>query len=245
MEEKPNYYAIIPADVRYDNKLRANEKLLYGEITALTQKTGECWASNRYFSELYNVKINAVATWIKHLKELNYIDVDYIYKGKEIEKRIIKLGTIQKDTTYSQKDMGVFTKRYEGTIQKGEDNNTSINNTRKNNTSIKENIKRKYFDNDKLNDIFLEFLEIRKKKKAVNSDRAIKTLINKLSKYDEDTKYKMIEQSLVNSWKDVYEIKNNLKKEKVNNNVFAELWEKEDEQITNFVDANYIEKRIS
>ncbi len=65
----------------------------------------------------------------------------------------------------------------------------------------------KYFSNDNLNSIFEEFLEVRKKLKAVNSDRAIKTLINKLNKYDDATKYQMIENSIVNSWKDVYELK--------------------------------------
>ena len=124
MEEKPNYYAVIPANVRYDNDLRANEKLLYGEITALAQKTGECWANNKYFSELYEVKPNAIATWIRHLKEKEYILVDYEYSGREIAKRIIKIGGIQKDSTYSQKDS-------RGGIQKGEENNTSINNTSK------------------------------------------------------------------------------------------------------------------
>ena len=140
MNEKPNYYAIIPAEVRYDNTLRPNEKLLYGEITALAQKTGECWASNKYFSDLYGVKDNAVATWIRHLKEKKYILIDYEYKGKEIQKRIIKIGGIQKDSTYSQKDMGVFTKRYEGGIQKGEENNTSSNNTSINNIYIVEQV---------------------------------------------------------------------------------------------------------
>ena len=67
--------------------------------------------------------------------------------------------------------------------------------------------KKIYFDNDNLNSIFEEFIEVRKKLKAVNSERAIKTLINKLNKYDDDTKYKMIENSIVNSWKDVYELK--------------------------------------
>ena len=65
----------------------------------------------------------------------------------------------------------------------------------------------KYFSNDNLESIFKEFLEVRKKLKAVNSDRAIKTLINKLNKYDDATKYQMIENSIVNSWKDVYELK--------------------------------------
>jgi len=123
MEERPNYYSVIPANVRYDNTLRPNEKILYSEITALTQKNGECWASNKYFAELYEVKENAVATWIKHLKDKDYISIDYKYKNKskEIEKRIIKIGGIQKDTRS-------YSKRYGGGIQKDEDNNTSINN---------------------------------------------------------------------------------------------------------------------
>lgn len=139
MEEKPNYYAIIPANIRYDRTLRASEKLLYGEITALSKQTGECWASNKYFCSLYEVKPNAIATWIRHLKEKGYIEVEYEYNGREIQKRIIKIGGIQKDTRYSQKDIGVFTNEYEGTIQKGEENNTSTNNKNNNN---KENIKR-------------------------------------------------------------------------------------------------------
>lgn len=73
--------------------------------------------------------------------------------------------------------------------------------------NIVEEKKNLYFENDNLNSIFEEFIQVRKKLKAVNSDRAIKTLINKLNKYDDDTKYKMIENSIVNSWKDVYELK--------------------------------------
>lgn len=77
----------------------------------------------------------------------------------------------------------------------------------------KEKIEEIYFESLRVNSIFNEFLELRKKLKAVNSDRAINTLINKLNKYDEETQYKMIEQSIVNSWKDVYELKENKNKE--------------------------------
>lgn len=48
---------------------------------------------------------------------------------------------------------------------------------------------------------------MRKKLKAVNSDRAITILINKLEKYNDETKYKMIEQSIENSWKGLFELK--------------------------------------
>lgn len=91
MEEKPNYYAILPANIRYDNNLRANEKILYAEITALSSKYGECWASNNYFARLYDVTPQAISLWVNRLKERGYITVEYIRKDKLIQRRIIKL----------------------------------------------------------------------------------------------------------------------------------------------------------
>jgi hypothetical protein len=71
----PNYYAIIPADVRYDIKLTANAKLLYGEITALCGAQGFCWAKNDYFGCLYGVENETISRWIGQLKKRGYIDV--------------------------------------------------------------------------------------------------------------------------------------------------------------------------
>lgn len=92
------------------------------------------------------------------------------------------------------------------------DNNKILNNKILNNNK-KEIIKEKrYFEDDNLNDLFKDFLSMRKKIKAVNSDRAITLLINKLSKYDDKTKIKMIENSIENSWKGIYELKEEKKK---------------------------------
>lgn len=72
-EIKSNYYAIIPATVRYDKELKPAEKLLYGEITSLANKRGYCFAQNRYFADLYDVTIGTVSKWISHLQKLGYI----------------------------------------------------------------------------------------------------------------------------------------------------------------------------
>jgi hypothetical protein len=126
MEEKPNYYAIIPANVRYDKELKANAKLMYGEITALSSKNGICTASNNYFARLYEVDSSAISKWIKQLKDRNYIEIEYQTDGKEIKNRIIRMVGIDKCQQVLPKDNG-------GYCQKDKENNTSINNT-----SIKE-----------------------------------------------------------------------------------------------------------
>jgi hypothetical protein len=91
MKEKPGYYAVISAEVRYNNKLSASEKLFYGEITALTQMNGKCYASNAYFSELYGVDRSTVSSWVRKLAQSGHIDVEYEYNGKEISKRYISI----------------------------------------------------------------------------------------------------------------------------------------------------------
>ena len=104
MKDKPNYYAIIPADVRYDKELRANEKLLFGEISALTDSKGECYASNNYFANLYEVVPSAISRWIKDLEKKKYIEIEYIRENKEIKQRKIKIIGIHKcEQGYSQK----------------------------------------------------------------------------------------------------------------------------------------------
>lgn len=70
-----SYYAIIPANVRYDKDLPPNAKLLYGEITALCNEKGFCWAKNNYFAEIYGVKVETISRWISKLKNKGYIDV--------------------------------------------------------------------------------------------------------------------------------------------------------------------------
>ena len=92
-KENPNYYAIIPANVRYDKSLTPNAKLLYGEITALCNDKGYCWASNEYFATLYGVSKGSISSWIAQLAKAKYISLQMIYRegSKEILNRYIRL----------------------------------------------------------------------------------------------------------------------------------------------------------
>ena len=91
--DKPNYYAVIPAEVRYNKKLTPNSKLLYAEITALCNMNGKCTASTQYFCKLYEVSRASIQNWLRLLEKNGYItrDVKYRQGSKEILSRSIKL----------------------------------------------------------------------------------------------------------------------------------------------------------
>jgi hypothetical protein len=91
--DKPNYYAIIPANVRYSKKLTPNAKLLYAEITALCNMNGKCTASTEYFCRLYEVSRVSIQKWLKILEDNNHIKRVNKYKqgSKEILTRVITL----------------------------------------------------------------------------------------------------------------------------------------------------------
>lgn len=127
MLEKPNYYGIIPANVRYDKRLTPNAKLLYSEITALCNAKGYCWSTNKYFSELYDVSTTSISKWISSLVEFGYLKSTIKYKdgSKEILHRYLSLVNDpieEKLNTPIEKKL--------------KDNTTSINNTINNKISF-------------------------------------------------------------------------------------------------------------
>jgi predicted HTH transcriptional regulator len=84
--EKPSYYGILPANIRYDNRLKPNAKILYSEITAIIKKDGYCIATNQYFAILYKVSEETISRWISQLCEYGYVTREFEYKenSKEI-----------------------------------------------------------------------------------------------------------------------------------------------------------------
>lgn len=188
--ERPGYYGILPANIRYDKNLKPMEKIMYSELTALSNKNGYCNATNSYFAELYEVGKNTVSLWIGDLEKAGYIKTKLIYEPgtKNIKERRIYITNLitKNDDTYHEKEVDPITKNDDTPITKNrEDNNTSINNTR---IILKENKKEKpeLIDfitsqgiSKEYEDKLLEFLEYRKKiKKPIKTVRAINCILN-------------------------------------------------------------------
>jgi len=112
--ERPNYYAIIPAEVRYSD-IKPNAKLLYGEITCLANKKGFCFASNNYFAGLYGVSKNTISLWISELKQGGFVSVVVVYENKQVKERQISITKLS--GRYHEKKRG-------GVIKKDEVNST-------------------------------------------------------------------------------------------------------------------------
>lgn len=89
-EIKPAYWALIPASVRYDRDLPANAKLLYGEITALSNRKGYCHAQNAYFCELFGLSERSITRLLSDLAKGGYVRIDVIRSAENevIERRI-------------------------------------------------------------------------------------------------------------------------------------------------------------
>lgn len=74
-QKQPSFYAIIPANVRYDTELAPMAKILYGEITALANKNGYCFASNKYFENAYKLSRSQVIRLLNSLRDKKYIEI--------------------------------------------------------------------------------------------------------------------------------------------------------------------------
>lgn len=113
INEKPSFYAVLPAYVRYEKRLKPAERLLFAEISALTNKFGYCTASNGYFADLYETRKETVSKWISHLSELGFLRLEMVYEGKQIKGRKIWI---------DEKVMTPIDEKVKG-------NNTRLNNT--------------------------------------------------------------------------------------------------------------------
>lgn len=204
----PSFYAIIPANIRYDKDLPANAKLLYGEITALCNEKGYCWATNGYFSELYGVSVRSISMWINSLVNKGYLKSRIKYKtgSKEIESRILSVASIPIEENFLTPG-----RKLPDPIEENFRENTTVNNTI--NNKYKGGIEiEQPFKSEPFKKAWEEWLQYRKEKRIPKyTDRGLKHAFKHLqdiSFHNEVNAIKILEQSMGNGWQGLFQLKN-------------------------------------
>lgn len=126
--EQPTYYSILPANVRYAKSLTSLDKLLFSEITCLTNAKGYCWATNNYFAKLYGRTKGTISLSINRLLVAKYIEVKIIQEEDKMVKRLITVKGIEVIKNYEAHSE----KQLEGVVKNRKDN------TKKNNKKNKD-----------------------------------------------------------------------------------------------------------
>lgn len=96
-------WGIIPATVRRSKDLEPGAKILYCEISALSNLEMYCWASNAYFASIYDVDERTIKRWLESLKDAGFIEVVLDKKGFVTRRKIYTDMNLQKIVTKGQK----------------------------------------------------------------------------------------------------------------------------------------------
>lgn len=91
-----DYFAILPAAVRYDPRLTARAKLLYAALTSLAVGKGVAFPSNAYIAGTFGIDERTAQRLISELNALRYITVgfEYRYGTKKIASRVIHINPL-------------------------------------------------------------------------------------------------------------------------------------------------------
>lgn len=113
-----NGYAYCSNQWALDKEIK-NELGLLLIISSLCAEKGYCFASNKYFAELFETNETLISRKLKILENKNYIQMEYEKNGTQVTKRYIRLSKTITDR---------YLNRQPTVIENDKENNTSINN---------------------------------------------------------------------------------------------------------------------
>lgn len=168
----------IPKDVWLNRDLSLIEKVFLVEIDSLDNADG-CYASNKYFSEFFDISKGRCSQIINQLKDKDLISIEYEREGKEIKKRIIRVvnklnrGSKNIKQGYLENDDNSIKNSKGGYLENAKESNTLLNNTSNNNTT---EIKSKELDNIPYKEI-IDYLNDKADKRYRHTTGKTKALI--------------------------------------------------------------------
>lgn len=228
---KNENYILIQGWMINQLKLKGNELLVYAIIYGFSQDGETVFkGSSRYISEALQVSRTTAVKTLDSLVKKGLIEKSQeTINDVQFNRYTVSLHHIQKlYGGYTETVQGLYrncTGGYTETVQGGYTetvhSNNNISNTKEYNNKVKYKGEIKanlYFPQDeKLNNAFIDFLDMRKKKRVPNTDRAISIAINKLNELskdfdgniDNEKAIKILEQSTLGGWSSLYPLKEN------------------------------------
>ena len=176
-------------------------------ISSLTAEKGYCYASNNYLAKLFNIDEVSISRKLSKLVSKGYINIDYKRRGAEVVNREIRLTKMLTDDL--QKNQSTINKNVK-------DNNISSNNISKKETLINlvDSIKTHLLNKSAL----LEWLEFKKYNyQKIGVDKLVKMLIE----YSYENQQKIVDTSIRNNWKGLFDLKVETKPKQNNNNYMS------------------------
>lgn len=196
-------------DVGIAKQYGINCAVLLNKLIYLSKYTsredGFCWKTAKELEDELGLSRNQQDLAIKKLEEVGILETKNTYiQGTQIKCKHFKI--IKSEMNESNKCDLLESSKSE-MLETSKSEMLESSNSLYNNKTIIIKHNNIYFNNKELNDLFLEFLDLRKKIKCKNTERAIKLLLNELNKYEDNIKIQMLNNSIMNSWKSVYPIK--------------------------------------
>lgn len=221
--ETPTFYTMLPAAVRYDKNLKPNEKLLFAEISALTNVTGYCYASNAYFQNLFDASTRTVQGWLKHLQDCGYISIIQVGGGageQRAERRISPLAGMAVVPQTPAKICATPAKKCADPPQKNAGRLLQDNiNTREINAGAREDafsiFQQAFPGNEQLTKALIAFAESRAAGKHPLTANAAKLACSKLKQLADEAHVRnrsgymvaVLEQSILRGWDGLFPLK--------------------------------------
>ncbi len=135
-EHRQSYYCVIPWKLLTDKSITSTAKLLYGEISALANREGYCWATNEHLAKTLGIQNpKRISLLISNLRDSNYIYVEI----EENYKRKIWLQppTLIERQGVIEKSKGGYRKPYKGVIENSNIDNNILDNNNENKEIVK------------------------------------------------------------------------------------------------------------
>ena len=203
------FYTKINNDLLRNENLKANTKILLLVIMSYESKEGYSYPSHSRLIKETGLSKSTLIKCLKELEELGYIisEKSTGSNNKYFIDSSIKISSSKNDSS-TKNDTGSSTKNDTGVVLNLVHKNKQEN-KQKNNNSDLEVIVEAYTDNKELKETIIDFIEMRKSIKKKLTERALKTILNKLDKIalNDFEKIEILENSIVNCWQGVFEIK--------------------------------------